>query len=331
MVAGYGERGIGSEYNWHDGTLYTTWRGMLARSLLFGLFLAAALYAVPVAAAQAVPTCFGQPATIVGTSADDTLVGTEGPDVIFGGGGHDRIDGLGGDDLICGRRGGDRLFGGEGNDKLYGGRGSDYQDGGAGNDLILGLRVAHIFAPYGENLIGGSGNDRLIGTEANDTLDPGEGDDLVRGRGGNDRYDGGIYVDLALGEARGQGFDRLFGVESASGTMFDDVLLGNSAANYFGGGGGSDVLRGRGGNDSLGGGSDADRLYGGSGRDEIGGGQGSDVVYGNYGDDRFFMVELYGGGEVSESDVVWGGPGNDWAEVDRIDRLHSIERASYCC
>lgn len=166
----------------------------------------------------------------------------------------------------------------------------------------------------------------------------GDGNDLVRGRGGNDRYDsgspaptGGIYVDLALGEARGQGLDRLFGVESARGTMFDDVLLGNSAANYFGGGSGTDVLRGRGGNDSLGGGSDSDRVYGGSGRDEIGGGQGSDVVYGNYGDDRFFMVEVCGGGDVQESDVVWGGPGNDWAEADTIDSLHSIEQTSFCC
>jgi Ca2+-binding RTX toxin-like protein len=323
-----------------NGTLYTTWRGMLARSLLIGFFSAAALYAVPLAAAQTVPTCFGQPATIVGTSGDDTLQGTEGPDVIFGGGGSDRIDGLGGDDLICGRRGGDVLFGGDGNDKLYGGRGSDFQDGGAGDDLILGLRVPHIYSPYGENLIGGSGNDRLIGTEADDTLVPGEGDDLVRGRGGNDllRYDGvfppspagGIYVDLALGEARGQGFDRLFGVESAYGTNFDDVLLGNSAANYFGGGGGADVLRGRGGNDSLGGGSDSDRLYGGSGRDEIGGGQGRDVVYGNYGDDRFFMAEPFTEG-LSESDVVWGGPGSDWAEADTIDHLHSIEQAAFCC
>jgi hypothetical protein len=43
------------------------------------------------------------------------------------------------------------------------------------------------------------------------------------------------------------------------------------------------------------------------------------------------MVELYGGGDVSESDLVWGGPGSDWAEVDTIDRLHSIEQTSFCC
>lgn len=191
-------------------------------------------------------------------------------------------------------------------------------------------------------LIGGSGNDRLIGTEANDTLVPGDGDDLVRGRGGDDlvRYDGvyppaptgGMYVDLALGEARGQGFDRLFGVESAYGTMFADVLLGSSAANSLLGLGGADVLRGRGGNDGLGGGPDPDRFYGGSGRDAIGGGEGHDVVYGNYGDDKFFMAEPFTTSEgTAETDVVWGGPGSDWAEADTIDSLHSIEQASYCC
>lgn len=85
---------------------------MLARSLLSSLFLAAALYAAPVAAAQPVPTCFGQPATIVGTSADDTLVGTEGADVIVGGEGADSIEGRGGDDLLCGNGAVDGLWAG---------------------------------------------------------------------------------------------------------------------------------------------------------------------------------------------------------------------------
>jgi Ca2+-binding RTX toxin-like protein len=319
---------------------------MLARSLLIGFFSAAALYAVPPAPAQTVPTCFGQPATIVGTSGDDTLQGTEGPDVIFGGGGSDRIDGLGGDDLICGGRGNDGLFGGDGNDKLYGGRGSDHQDGGAGDDFILGLRTPRIFLPYGENLIGGPGNDRLIGTRANDSIWPGPGRDRVRGRRGKDvvRYDTawgpvftppttrGMYVDLAAGEARGQGLDRLFGIESVIGTYdFANVLLGNGQANSLSGGGKADVIRARGGGDNIAGRPGRDRTYGGSGRDAIGGGEGRDVVFGSYGDDRFYMAELYGGGDVQQSDDVWGGPGNDWAEADTIDLLHSIEQTSFCC
>ena len=35
-------------------------------------------------AAEAVPMCFGMPATIVGTAGDDTLTGTPGDDVIVG-------------------------------------------------------------------------------------------------------------------------------------------------------------------------------------------------------------------------------------------------------
>jgi Ca2+-binding RTX toxin-like protein len=41
-----------------------------------------------------VPTCFGQPATIVGTDGPDTLIGQSGvADVIYGGGGDDGIGG----------------------------------------------------------------------------------------------------------------------------------------------------------------------------------------------------------------------------------------------
>ena len=43
------------------------------------------------AVADDVPTCFGMPATIVGTEGDDELVGTPGPDVIVGLDGNDDI------------------------------------------------------------------------------------------------------------------------------------------------------------------------------------------------------------------------------------------------
>jgi Ca2+-binding RTX toxin-like protein len=77
---------------------------MGTRSLFSGVLLTAALGVASVSAdAQTTPpTCFGQPATIVGTSAGDMLQGTDGPDVIVGRGGQDTIYGLGGDDLICG-------------------------------------------------------------------------------------------------------------------------------------------------------------------------------------------------------------------------------------
>src|SRR5688500_16896443 len=72
-------------------------------------------------AAQAVPECFGEEATIVGTNGPDNLEGTAGNDVIVGGGGDDVINGNGGDDRICGNDGGDELdvggdFGMDGNE-----------------------------------------------------------------------------------------------------------------------------------------------------------------------------------------------------------------------
>lgn len=168
---------------------------------------------------------------------------------------------------------------------------------------------------------------------------PGGGRDLLRGRGGRDtvRYDGrwsipapsrGIHVDLAAGEARGQGFDRLFSIGNAIGTAeFANVLLGNEWANNLSGGGKADIIRGRGGGDFLSGAGGKDRLYGGPGRDGIDGGGARDVAYGNGGDDRFFMNEEYGGLSILRRDVLWGGRGSDWAEIDYLDRLHSIEHA----
>jgi Ca2+-binding RTX toxin-like protein len=95
----------------------------------------------------AVPTCFGETPTIVGTSLNNVINGTAGRDVIVGLGGADTINGLGGDDLICGGDGpdivnggdgADRIDGGAGNDDLNGGRGDDFLDGGLQNDSLRG-------------------------------------------------------------------------------------------------------------------------------------------------------------------------------------------------
>jgi RTX calcium-binding nonapeptide repeat (4 copies) len=54
-------------------------------------------------------TCFGEPATIAGSS---TINGTSGDDVIIGSPSNDAINGLGGDDTICGLAGSDQIAGG---------------------------------------------------------------------------------------------------------------------------------------------------------------------------------------------------------------------------
>jgi hypothetical protein len=85
-----------------------------------------------------VPTCFGRPATIVGTDGDDVIVGTPGDDVFVALGGKDIVLGLGGNDRICGGDGDDILIGGAGRDRLSGGPGEDILIGGDGWDVCRG-------------------------------------------------------------------------------------------------------------------------------------------------------------------------------------------------
>jgi Ca2+-binding RTX toxin-like protein len=278
---------------------------MLARSLLSGLFSAAAIYAAPVAAAQGVPTCFGQSATIVGTSAADDIDGTGGPDVIVGLGGADTIRGHGGRDLICGNGGEDTLRGGSGADKLSGG------PSGEGSTSIF-----H----------GGPGDDLLLGGDQFDEFWPEPGVDVIRGRGsGSDvvRYDtakASVRVDLREGVATGQGKDTIRGVRSVIGSSHADFIAGDDRENQgrgnaLIGNGGADRILGRGGDDVLvdgrvlheggvGGSAGADILRGGPGSDSIHFGDGDDQVFGGGRYDIFFV-------EGSGDDRISGGRGPD--------------------
>jgi hypothetical protein len=106
----------------------------------------------------AIPTCFGERATIVGTAVNNVIGGTAGRDVIVGLGGADTINGLGGDDLICGGDGPDVINGGDGADRIDGGASPDDLNGGRGNDF----------------LDGGLHNDSLRGDDGFDTCVSGE-------------------------------------------------------------------------------------------------------------------------------------------------------------
>ncbi|HEY5988144.1 MAG TPA: hypothetical protein VIV12_17485 [Streptosporangiaceae bacterium] len=76
-------------------------------------------------AQAAVPTCFGKPATIVGTNGNDSIRGTSLPDVIASLGGADLVHALAGNDLVCGGDGSDIVFDGYGSDAIDGGNGVD--------------------------------------------------------------------------------------------------------------------------------------------------------------------------------------------------------------
>jgi Ca2+-binding RTX toxin-like protein len=181
--------------------------------------------------ANAAPrTCFGEPATIIGTKRADVIKGTKRRDVIIALGGRDLINGRGGDDMICGGRGLDAIAGRGGNDMIDGGGGSDSITGGTGADLIRTGRGRLNF------IAGDAGNDSLRG---------GPGIDIV------DYFSARrpIEADLGAGMATGQGRDLFHRIDGVSGSQFGDSLIGNPGPNVLIGGPGDDSLE-SGGNDA---------------------------------------------------------------------------------
>jgi Ca2+-binding RTX toxin-like protein len=257
--------------------------------LVIPVALTATLVLPSISKAQ-VPTCFGQPATIVGTERGDILNGTEGPDVIVGLGKNDNIHGLGGDDRICGNAGDEYLAGGEGNDQVKGGEGDDHFREDDGNDRLWGGPEDDWFsvADGDDAIVGGKGEDWFTA----DHLDGGWGDNVA----------GGVTLNLTTGESflRKQpggtrhsfGVDTISQVENLWGTRLNDILIGNNLNNHLGGGEGDDTLFGRGGND----------------RSNM---NGADTFSGGSGNDRF----LPGEGDQT----IRGGPGSDWISYLDVD------------
>jgi chitodextrinase len=180
----------------------SVFRGMRRTMALVGL-LALTLFSPALASdrALAATTCFGQPASILGTTSGDSLNGTVGDDVIVGQGGNDNITGGLGNDLICAGSGDDGVNGGDGNDRIagedgydlvVGGAGADFFDGGLGTDGLYGGAGA-------DDLHGGSGTDYVRGGADDDTLTGDEDDDALYGDGGINTLDGGNGSDLCLG------------------------------------------------------------------------------------------------------------------------------------
>ena len=172
----------------------------------------------------AVPTCGGQPATIVGTAARNNLTGTSGPDVIAALGGNDQIFARGGADIVCGGDGRDSVHGDGASDVLYGGRGGDVIDDALGANQVFG----------------GVGNDELGSGAGDEHLDGGPGRDvadysaelMVDGEGTN-CHD--VVVDLGAGSGQGAAFgvDELVSMEGVYSGAGDDTLTGNGADNVF--------------------------------------------------------------------------------------------------
>jgi Ca2+-binding RTX toxin-like protein len=246
----------------------------------------------------------GGPDTIDGGGGPDLVCAGSGEDVVFGGPGDDRIRGdRGGFDAIVPGPGDDVVDGGPGADDAVAflaspaGVDASLADGvatGEGSDTLM--RVESVAGSAHDDMLeGGGGDDQLVGMAGNDALIglggfdlfwPGAGDDVVDGGDGFDflhcyfedgpilspePFPGPVTVDLGAGLATGNGTDALASIEGASGSLGDDVMLGDAGPNQFTllNEGDDTVLAGDG-DDVVDGGTGADDLDGGAGEDYLG-------------------------------------------------------------
>jgi Ca2+-binding RTX toxin-like protein len=220
--------------------------------------------------------------SIRGEGDNDLIDGGQGMDKLAGGTGNDVLSGGDDDDYLYGEDGDDVLDGGAGWDRLYGGKGNDIYvvDVGwdspteafnEGTDTVQSS-IAFTLAANFENLtligsdaINGTGNadnNIIIGNSAVNILDGGIGADTLIGGMGDDIYMVDNSLDVVT-EAVNEGVDSvqssatytlganvenltLTGTAAINGTgsIDNNTLTGNSAANILDGGAGADTLIG---------------------------------------------------------------------------------------
>ncbi|CUW39588.1 protein of unknown function (RTX toxins and related Ca2+-binding proteins 343-2320) [Magnetospirillum sp. XM-1] len=281
----------------------------------------------------------------VGSAFGDTLTGTTGVNILTGGDG---------DDVLIGLAGADTLVGGAGIDtasyapstaavtvNLTTGTGTV---GDASGDVLSGI----------ENLTGGAGADILSGDAGVNVIDGGAGNDTLSGGAGGDTLIGGagtdtasyaasgaaLSVDLAAGTVSGGDADGdvLSGIESITGTNFNDLLAGDGNANRLDGGAGDDSLRGGAGADSLIGGTGTDTvgyetsaagvtvIDGGAGNDTLSGGAGGDTLIGGAGTDT---ASYAGSGAALSADLAAGTLSGGDADGDVLSGIESITGTNF--
>ncbi|MFN3235370.1 MAG: beta strand repeat-containing protein, partial [Gammaproteobacteria bacterium] len=214
--------------------------------------------------------------TIDGGSGNDTIVGGSGNDNINGGDGVDTVDysssGAVNVNLGSGSASGDgadtlwnieNIIGSANDDTLAGDSGDNDIDGGDGTDTIdysLAAGPVNVDLENGEasgdgdddlsnieNIIGSANSDILTGDSNNNVIAGGLGDDTITGGGGTDTADysassSAVSVNLADGEATGEGNDVLSGITNIIGSANNDTFLGDSKDNDIDGGEGIDTI-----------------------------------------------------------------------------------------
>jgi Ca2+-binding RTX toxin-like protein len=210
-------------------------------------------------------------------AGNDVLEGGAGDDQLYGGGGSDTASYAHSAGEVSVNLASGFASAADGYDQLHS---IENVTGSAFDDRILGDAGANVIA-------GGDGHDYMRGIGGNDTLLGGNGDDYLGGGFGDDVLDGGagwdrvaFYHDTASGvtvdlniqgvaQNTGQGMDTLIGIEHASGTAYDDILIGNAGDNW---------LWGEEGNDSFAAGAGNDLVQVGAGNHAADGGAGNDSL-----------------------------------------------------
>lgn len=204
-------------------------------------------------------------ADFLGTAGDDLIDGTATADTISdGGAGNDTLNGNDGDDVITTTGGNDTANGGNGIDRLV-----LNVSALSGNTLVLQSDGTGSLSSFdaGNNVgwsgienidyVGGAGFDRLQLAAGNHSVNLGNSDDRLTVGDGTLSADGGVHLDSIAFSAATAGvrFDMTTGAitgtslngsavnfESAQGTAFDDVIIGNAATFLINTGNGNDVL-----------------------------------------------------------------------------------------
>ena len=259
--------------------------------------------------------------SVIGTAGNDTLIGDGVSNLLnVGAGGVDSVVGGGGgfDTISFANVSGSvnvSLVDGREFNSLTSFTGIDAVVGSAGSDSLLGDGQANWLG-------GGDGDDAIVADAGNDTLSGGLGDDNLDGGAGFDIVSyvsatNGVTVNLASGQATGEGTDVLTAVEGVIGSRFNDSLVGNAANNLLNiGSGGRDSVVGGTGFDTVSfanlgsgvnvnmvSGTEASTLTTFTGVEAVAGTAFRDTILGNS------SGNWLGGG--AGDDVIDGGAGND--------------------
>jgi Ca2+-binding RTX toxin-like protein len=191
---------------------------------------------------------------VIGGNYADAIVGSSAANVLEGGNGNDSLNG---------GTGADTLIGGAGDDLYYVDQALDRvtESGSGGTDTVyssylgtytLGTNVEH-------GRVNTSGAANLTGNTLANTLYAGAGNNVLKGEGGTDTVSyayatAAVTASLALTSAQatgGSGTDTLAGIESLTGSNYNDTLAGDGGTNVLNGGAGADRMDGGAGNDTY--------------------------------------------------------------------------------